>query len=519
MLVAKIRCRRILASYFFVAEVHDMSQILVNDLTFYYENSYENIFEKVSFTIDTDWRLGFVGRNGRGKTTFLNLLLGKYEYVGTITCGVSFDYFPYVIPENLMEKDTILVVEYMDVNYELWKICRELNLMNMSAELLYRPFITLSNGERTKVMLAVLFSKENNFLLIDEPTNHLDVEARENVRDYLKQKKGFILVSHDRWILDACIDHVLVINKSNISVEQGNFTSWWENKRRQDEYELEENIKLKKDINRLSEAAKRTEGWSDKIEKSKIGNHSADRGFIGHKAAKMMKRAKTIEKRVENAIHEKSKLLKNIELASELKIIPLKHHKEVLIEAKDFSIFYDNKQITEEINFTLKAGDRFVLNGSNGCGKSSVIKKILGEDIETKGELRLASGLKISYVSQDTSHLKGSLRSFAQLYELDMTIFQTMLRKLDFERSQFDKDMENYSAGQKKKVLLAGSLCEQAHVYIWDEPLNYIDIFSRMQIEELVLGFAPTMLFVEHDKTFVNKVSTAVMDIQRKEER
>lgn len=495
-----------------------MSQILVNELTFNYENSYENIFEKVSFTIDTDWKLGFVGRNGRGKTTFLNILMGKYEYAGKIISSVNFDYFPYVIPENLLSQDTIVVMEYMDGNYELWKIIKELNLMKIEADLLYRPFITLSNGERTKIMLAVLFAKENNFLLIDEPTNHLDIEARENVRDYLQEKKGFILVSHDRWILDSCIDHMLVINKTNITVEQGNFSSWWENKKRQDEFEIAENNKLKKDINRLSQAAKRTEGWSDKMEDSKIGNHSADRGFIGHKAAKMMKRAKVIENRVENAIDEKSKLLKNIEAVSKLKLVPLKHHKEVLIEAKEFAIFYNNKQITQEINFTLKTGDRLVLKGSNGSGKSSVIKKILGEEIETKGELKLASGLKISYVSQDTSHLKGSLKEFAQLHELDMTLFQTMLRKLDFERAQFDKAMDYYSAGQKKKVLLAKSLCEQAHVYIWDEPLNYIDIFSRIQLEELVLGLQPTMIFVEHDKTFVSEVNTAVLDIQRKKE-
>lgn len=493
-----------------------MSQILVNNLTFYYENSYDNIFEKVSFTIDTDWRLGFIGRNGRGKTTFLNLLMGKYEYTGNITANVTFDYFPYVIPENLIKEDTIQVIEYMDSNYELWKICRELNLMHMEGDILYRPFITLSNGERTKVMLAVLFSKENNFLLIDEPTNHLDLEARENVRDYLNLKKGFILVSHDRWILDACIDHVLVINKTNISVEQGNFSTWWENKKRQDEFELAENVKLKKDISRLSEAAKRAEGWSDQIEKSKIGSHSPDRGFIGHKAAKMMKRAKSIENRMENAIEEKSKLLKNIETASELKIIPLIHHKEVLIEAKDFSIYYEDKQITETLNFKLAAGDRMVLRGSNGCGKSSVIKKIMGQDINSSGTLSLASGLQISYVSQDTSHLKGALKDFSEEHQLDMTLFKTMLRKLDFERTQFEKNMEDYSGGQKKKVLLAKSLCERAHVYIWDEPLNYIDLFSRLQIEELVLDFKPTMLFVEHDKAFVEKVSTKTVEIHRR---
>lgn len=493
-----------------------MSLISVNNLTFYYENSYDNIFNEVTFHIDTDWKLGFIGRNGRGKTTFLNLLMGKYEYVGNITSKVTFDYFPYVIPESLMKEDTIWVIDYMDSNYELWKICRELNLMHMEAELLYRPFITLSNGERTKVMLAVLFSKENNFLLIDEPTNHLDLEARENVRDYLKLKKGFILVSHDRFLLDDCITHVLVINKTNISVEQGNFSTWWENKKRQDEFELAENIRLKKDITRLSEAAKRTEGWSDQIEKSKIGSHAGDRGFIGHKAAKMMKRAKSIESRMENAVEDKSKLLKNIETKSELKMFPLTHHKEVLIEAKDLAIIYGEKQITEGVNFKLMSGDCMVLTGPNGCGKSSIIKKIMGEDIASCGELMIAGGLKLSYVSQDTSHLKGTLHQFVEENNMDMTLFKTILRKLDFERSQFEKNMEDFSAGQKKKVLLAKSFSEQAHVYILDEPLNYIDIFSKMQIEELVLEYKPTLLLVEHDKAFVEKVCTEIVEIKKK---
>jgi len=187
-----------------------MSLINVSGLTFYYDGSYDNIFEDVSFQIDTNWKLGFIGRNGKGKTTFLNLLLGKYEYKGTISTSVEFDYFPFQIKDK--DKNTIDIVEEVYPEYEFWKICRELNLLNVDADVLYRSFETLSNGEQTKVMLAVLFSKENNFLLIDEPTNHLDMETRILVKDYLNKKKGFILVSHDRSFLDGCIDHVLSIN-------------------------------------------------------------------------------------------------------------------------------------------------------------------------------------------------------------------------------------------------------------------------------------------------------------------
>ena len=130
--------------------------------------------------------------------------------------------------------------------------------------------------------------------------------------------------------------------------------------------------------------------------------------------------------------------------------------------------------------------------------------------IPYSGTIEMASGLKVSYISQDTSHLQGTLEEYAKEQRLDYTLFLALLRKLDFSRTQFDKRIEEYSQGQKKKVLIAGSLCTQAHLYIWDEPLNYIDVFSRMQIENLILEFSPTMLLVEHDKTFIEKIGTSV---------
>lgn len=254
-----------------------MSQISVNNLTFYYEGSYDSIFKDVSFQIDTDWRLGFIARNGKGKTTFLKLLMGKYEYIGKITAHTVFDYFPFEIKDK--EKNTIEVIEEIDSDYEFWKVCRELTLLQVDTEVLYRRFSTLSNGEQTKVMLALLFSRENHFLLIDEPTNHLDMEAREMVKEYLNAKKGFILVSHDRNFMDGCVDHVLVINRQDIEVQKGNFSSWWENKQKQDAYELSENERLKKDIKRLTEAARRTSQWADYVESTKIGKGRKNRWF------------------------------------------------------------------------------------------------------------------------------------------------------------------------------------------------------------------------------------------------
>ncbi|GGA48870.1 Lsa family ABC-F type ribosomal protection protein [Paenibacillus physcomitrellae] len=493
-----------------------MSLINVSNLTFAYEGSYDNIFEQVSFQIDTDWKLGFTGRNGRGKTTFLNLLLGKLEYSGTISAAVSFDYFPFTVehPEHL----TYDVVSDIYPDYEHWRLQKELSLLQLSEDVLYRPFESLSSGEQTKVQLAALFLKENHFLLIDEPTNHLDIHARQLVSQYLSRKKGFILVSHDRAFLDQCVDHILSINKTNIEIQKGNFSDWWLNKQRQDQYELNENEKLHKDIKRLSDASKRTGQWSQEVEKTKNGTRNSgskvDKGYIGHKAAKMMKRSKTIEQRQHTAMEEKSKLLQNIETSDSLKISQLVYPKSQLAELDHVSINYEGKNVCQNVSFSIEQGDRIAVTGPNGSGKSSLLKLILGEEISFSGTFRKGSQLKISYVSQDTSNLRGSLSDYARQQEIDESLFKAILRKLDFSRLQFEKDMAWFSGGQKKKVLIARSLCEQTHLHIWDEPLNFIDVISRMQIEEVLLEYEPTMVFVEHDREFARKIATQTVELE-----
>ena len=488
-----------------------MSLINVTNLTFAYDGSYENIFENVNFQIDTDWKLGFTGRNGRGKTTFLNLLLGKYEYRGSITASVSFSYFPYKVEDlGILAIDA---VEAMYPDYEYWRVAREMAKLQLDDAVLYRPYGTLSNGEQTKLQLAVLFSKENHFLLIDEPTNHLDIRGRELVSKYLSSKKGFILVSHDRTFLDGCVDHILSITKSDIQICKGNFSAWWENKQRQDAFEQAENEQLKKEIARLEETAREKANWSDRVEASKIGEHAFDRGYIGHKAEKMMTRSKAIEKRQTAAIEEKSKLLRNIERSDTLKIFQTPFHTKRLAELKGVTIDYGDGAVCEDISFTIQMGDRIALQGPNGSGKSSIIKLLCGQAIPYTGQLWLGNGLKISYVNQDTSGLRGKLSDFARNAGIDESLFLAMLAKLDVPKTQMEKDMSSLSAGQKKKVLLARSICEPMHLHIWDEPMNYIDVISRMQIEELLLEFQPTILFVEHDKTFCENVATKIVKL------
>lgn len=493
-----------------------MSQIQVSHLNFGYEGSQNNIFEDASFNIDTDWKLGLIGRNGKGKTTLLKILLGQYSYKGTISKSVDFDYFPFEVKNK--EKLAIEIVQDIAVNAEDWEIIKELNLLNSDAEILYRSFSTLSGGEQIKVLLISLFLKENNFLLIDEPTNHLDIETKKNLIEYLKRKKGYIIVSHDRNFLDEVVDHIISINNTNIEVQKGNFSSWQENKEKQDNFEIMQNKKLQKDINRLETASKNTATWSSAVEKSKHkANNSEttiDTGYIGHKSAKMMKKSKVMENRIEKAIEEKSSLLKNIDRNDSLMIKPLTSRKNPLLYVDKLQIKYDSKPIFEPISFEVKTEDRVAIVGKNGIGKSSILKLILGKEIDFTGDFHIANEIKISYVSQDTSFLKGTLKQIAKNENVEESIFKAMLSKMGFSVLDFEKRVENLSEGQKKKVLLAKSISEQVHLYIWDEPFNYIDILTRVQIEEAILNYKPTLIFVEHDETFVKKVATKTIHIK-----
>lgn len=149
--------------------------------------------------------------------------------------------------------------------------------------------------------------------------------------------------------------------------------------------------------------------------------------------------------------------------------------------------------------------------GQNGSGKSTLIKILLGLHHEYIGEIKSASNLKISYIPQDTSNLTGSLNEYIHKQGVDETLCKTILRKLDFARELFEMDMKNYSDGQKKKVLIAASLSKPAHLFVWDEPLNYIDVISRIQIEEIIKEAKPTLIFVEHDKRFVEDIANKII--------
>lgn len=490
-----------------------MSQIQITNLSFRHPGQTDYIFKNVNLTLDTDWKLGLIGRNGSGKTTLLKLLLGEYESNNAIGKNVEFEYFPFEIKdEDVMTMD---IAYDIIQNLEEWKVFKELNLIQMDADILYRKFSSLSGGEKVKFLLICAFLKENKFLLIDEPTNHIDEKSKETLSSYLKKKKGFILVSHDRKILNEVVDHILYIGRQNITLEQGNYDSWNFNKTNKDNNEIEQNERLRKDIMKLDKTAKQTADWSNAVEKSKKG--AVDKGHVGHQAAKMMKRAKVLENRRDKKIEEKSNLLIDVDNNPDLQMKPLTPSRRNLILAQNLSIFYGKKIIFDNVSFHVDVGDRVAIKGKNGSGKSSILKLIIGEHIPNNNALKIMPKIKISYVSQTTEEVKGTISEYARKNSVDEGIFRAMLQKLGVDKDKLEKDLADLSEGQKKKVMIARSITDDSEIYIWDEPLNYLDIQSREQIENMIIKYQPTMLFIEHDDVFINKIATKVIELGKEE--
>lgn len=496
-----------------------MSAIEIKTLTFAYEGNPEYLFQNVGLRIDTDWKLGVIGRNGKGKTTLLRLLAGELEYRGTIVSPkIEFRYFPFPVSDPT--QSVFEIVAQIDPAVEEWRVLKELALMRFGDVDLTRRYDTFSQGEQTKILLAALFCIDGAYLLIDEPTNHLDAYGRASLAAYLNKKSSYLVVSHDTCFLDGCIDHVLNLEKTNFTLTVGNASTSLAEQAARLAREQTENQRLKGEIRRLQEASARAKNWAQKAEKEKYGGKNKsglhpDRGYLGAKSAKLMKRALVVNERAEKAIEEKSALLKNYEKQQTVSLTAASLKSETLISIRDFVAVYDGRQINRPLTFDLIPGQRVALVGKNGCGKSSLLKAVCGDYRGFLGAIAPFRRLKLSYVAQDLSAAIGTLDDFCARYALDKNKLLVMLSKLGLESTRFFARLQDFSDGQKKKLLIAKSLCENADLYLWDEPLNYVDPISRKQILSALIQSGATMLFVEHDRGFADAAATQTIFMER----
>ncbi|WP_350342935.1 ABC-F type ribosomal protection protein [Proteinivorax tanatarense] len=525
-----------------------MSTIEIQNMSFYYSKFYKEIFKDVNLKLHSSWKLGLVGRNGRGKTTLLNLINNDLQpSTGKIKVPLNTEKFPFAYKENYTK--TIDIVKENIANYHQlenimtkcvnnWNkensrlygnviekyenlngysinsmIEREFNYIGLAPDTLYRDFKSLSGGEKQKALLVSLFLKKNSFLLIDEPTNHLDLKGRKNLSRYLSQKNGFIVVSHDRNFLDGCIDHVLSINKETIYLEKGNFSSWIYNKNIKEGFETRTKKNIEKQVKILEESANKNRRWSADKEKEKIGCRG-NKGAIGSVAARLMKRSISIERRTNQMLKEKKNLLKNYETAKELYLSQSKLEEDLYIATKDLSFCYGDKKIIDKLNFKVFKGDRLWVKGKNGCGKTTLLKIISGDLKGTAGKIEKNSFLNISVGNQNLKWTQGSLNNLLIQSKISKNKFRNILSYFDLGEEYFDRPIETFSQGELKKIDITRALCTDNHLFIWDEPLNFMDILFRTQLEEAILKFKPTIIFVEHDETFGKSVANKILSLR-----
>ncbi len=523
-----------------------MGKIQLENIDYAYSGHYKSVFENVNLALDTDWKLGLIGRNGRGKTTLLNLIHGNIEAdKGRIVKQVKTEIFPYVysrkyantldlIKDNIgpyfkLENDMAAllneateaafmkyaecIASYNDMNgYEIeaW-IRREFNLMDLSQDLLERDFSTLSGGEKTKALIIALFLRKNHFLLLDEPTNHLDIEGKRTLAKYLASKKGFIIVSHDRSFLNQTIDHVLSINKKNIEIEKGTFASWNQNRLMKESYELRKKERIETEVRGLEQSAKQSRTFSHNKEKSKQG--AGDKGFVGARAARLMKRAKNIERRKTEQLEEKKDLLKNFEHIPRLIIKQSDTSSNQILKIHDLSYGFGDRALFSKLNITIEKEDRVWIKGINGTGKSTLLNIIRGRIKDYTGMVKIRPGILFSESYQEALWTQGNLSDLLGTIKIETHIFRNILSYFNMHEEYFERPLETFSQGELKKIDVARAIAIENQVIILDEPLNYMDMFFREQLEEAILKYKPTIIFVEHDTSFGEKIATKVISL------
>ena len=361
-----------------------------------------------------------------------------------------------------------------------------------------------------KVIIIIFVS---SFVLLDEPTNHLDEEGKAAVITYLQKKKGFIVVSHDRSFLDQVIDHVISINKKDITIEKGNYSSWKHNKDKREEYELRTRERLEEEIAQLERSAKESRTWAyiGNMQKYQFAGNGRANGVETY-----MRQAKRSESRVQENIDKKKQLLQNYEEVKPLAMYQKDDIEEkCLVKIKELNFKYPNStnEMIKGFNYEVHSGDRIWIKGKNGAGKSTLLKIIKGT-LPSEG-VEYAENLQIAMVGQEpewkTGYIKEGMEDVVGTLIYDR--FLELCDHFELPENFLERPLETYSSGELKKVNIARVLAEDNHIILFDEPLNYMDTYFSEQLEKAILEYEPTIMFVEHDAYFGKIIATRTINM------
>ena len=376
-----------------------------------------------------------------------------------------------------------------------------------------RKVLELSAGQRVRLALARLLLEDHDLILFDEPTNHLDVPAREWLEGHLAgMDSAYVVASHDRRFLDAVSRKVAHLDRGRLALYSGDYTAFRRQLKQAEEEGWRRYEKSRKLAKKLQRQAQDYQRWSEAGEKQKRG--AADKGFVGHKAAKVMKRSLVARRKMEEAV-ENVRTEKPFEKDA-VKIEFGSSRGRGLLRAEDLVAGYtEERPLTRELTLDLWAGDRLAVFGPNGCGKTALLRTMLGEIPPLHGDVRLAPSVKIGYFDQDNRRVPPDVTALQAVLGTgrDETLSRTVMGRMGVRRESVNKKVAKLSSGERAKVLLAGIILGDNNLLVLDEPTNYLDIETQDVLLEALGDFPGGILFVSHDRYFVEELATETLTL------
>ncbi|WP_346938511.1 ribosomal protection-like ABC-F family protein [uncultured Clostridium sp.] len=441
-------------------------------------------------------RIGIVGVNGVGKTTLINILCQRLQ---ADEGGVKL-YGRYSYISQLEGPESISITNEMASRFNVESIWNE----------------NMSGGEKTRFKLAHALSQNSLLIFADEPTSNMDIEGIELMeKSFEKYKGALILISHDRNFLDGLCNKILEIEDGRIKIYNGNYSDYATQKakeRERAEFEYEEYIKEKKRLQSvITDAKQRVKGI--KTAPKRMGNSEARLHKMGGQKAKatIERTVKNIEKRIDH-LEVKEKPKEQVDIKLDIQDSN-KLHSKIVIEGKNITKAFGKKMILDNAEFSIYNTSKVALIGPNGCGKSTLIKMIMDND----ESIRIANGAKIGYFSQDMDILEENCTIIENVMESsikDETFARILLARLLFKREDIYKKVSILSGGERVKVSFAKMLLQDINLLILDEPTNYMDINSLEVVENVLKDYHSTLLFVSHDRRFVESIAYHIMTIE-----
>lgn len=521
-----------------------MIEIELNNITKNY--GIKNILNGFNLEVKTNERVALIGQNGSGKSTILKII-AKLENADSGTISIRNGAKVGILNQIYQnEKDDITVKDFLYASFEeifnmeqklailehkmseesdpekLEKLFNEYGKMQdkyslaggydidekfskicskfyIDDKMLNQNYNILSGGEKTRVNLARLLLRNPDILLLDEPTNHLDIDALESLEDFISKYKGtVVIVSHDRYFLDKVVTKTVLLENGKENVYYGNYSYFLEEDERRTLAQFENYKNQQKQIEKMKESIATLR---------KFGELAKNEMFF--------KRAKSIEKRL-----EKMEVLDKVELNTRSMDLSFsfkdRSGKEVL-KTEKLSKKFDNKLLFKNVNLLLTYGQKVALLGKNGTGKSTLIKMILGEDKDYEGIIKLGTGIKIGYIPQNIifdDDNQTVLEYFLQDNAFTQTEARRKLAQYGFRQENVFKRIGKLSGGEKVRIILMKLIQKDINFLILDEPTNHIDIDTREILEESLTQYKGTVLFVSHDRFFINKLADRVLNIE-----